>query len=102
MPAGDEPLLGSMSKSLAPALRIGWVVTPPQLLPALRRAKYDDDFGTNALDQYVLSGCWSRERTTGTSESSAAVTLNGARRSCAPCRGGCPTGRSWAAQVACT
>jgi len=49
-------LLGSMSKSLAPALRIGWVVTPPQLLPALRRAKYDDDFGTNALDQYVLSG----------------------------------------------
>ncbi len=32
-------LLGSMSKSLAPALRIGWVVTPPQLLPALRRGQ---------------------------------------------------------------
>lgn len=48
-------LLGSMSKSLAPALRIGWVVTPPQLLPALRRAKCADDFGSNSLDQHILS-----------------------------------------------
>jgi GntR family transcriptional regulator/MocR family aminotransferase len=48
-------LLGSVSKTLAPALRIGWVVTPPQLLPALRRIKRDDDFGSNAIDQHVLA-----------------------------------------------
>lgn len=48
-------LLGSVSKTLAPALRLGWVVTPPRLLPTLRAAKRDDDFGTNALDQHVLA-----------------------------------------------
>lgn len=29
-------LLGSVSKTLAPALRLGWVVAPPQLLSAVR------------------------------------------------------------------
>jgi len=48
-------LLGSVSKTLAPALRIGWVVTPPALLPALRGLKRDDDFGSNAIDQHVLA-----------------------------------------------
>ena len=48
-------LLGSVSKTLAPALRIGWVVTPPHLLPALRGLKRDDDFGSNGLDQHVLA-----------------------------------------------
>ena len=48
-------LLGSVSKTLAPALRIGWVVTPPLLLPALRSIKRDDDFGSNAIDQHVLA-----------------------------------------------
>lgn len=48
-------LLGSVSKTLAPALRIGWVVTPPRLLTAMRAAKRDDDFGSNSLDQHVLA-----------------------------------------------
>jgi len=48
-------LLGSVSKTLAPALRIGWVVTPPSLLAALRAIKRDDDFGSNAIDQHVLA-----------------------------------------------
>ncbi|WP_293769532.1 PLP-dependent aminotransferase family protein [Sporichthya sp.] len=48
-------LLGSVSKTLAPALRIGWVVTPPHLLAALRAAKRDDDLGGNTLDQHVLA-----------------------------------------------
>lgn len=48
-------LVGSVSKSLAPALRIGWVVTPPELVGALRGIKRDDDFGSNAIDQYVLA-----------------------------------------------
>ncbi|MBA2414514.1 MAG: PLP-dependent aminotransferase family protein, partial [Geodermatophilaceae bacterium] len=48
-------LLGSVSKTLAPALRIGWVLTPPQLLAALRGIKRDDDFGSNAIGQHVLA-----------------------------------------------
>jgi len=48
-------LLGSVSKTLAPALRIGWVLCPPQLLTGLRTAKRDDDFGSNAIDQHVLA-----------------------------------------------
>jgi GntR family transcriptional regulator/MocR family aminotransferase len=48
-------LLGSVSKTLAPALRIGWVVTPPQLLQAMRGIKRDDDFGSNVINQHVLA-----------------------------------------------
>ncbi len=48
-------LLGSVSKTLAPALRIGWVLTPPRHLAALRRIKRDNDFGSNALAQAVLA-----------------------------------------------
>ncbi|MGI8702196.1 MAG: PLP-dependent aminotransferase family protein [Nocardioidaceae bacterium] len=48
-------LLGSVSKTLAPALRIGWVLTPPLLLPALRELKRDDDFGSNSIAQHVLA-----------------------------------------------
>ncbi len=55
MDAQHVALLGSVSKTLAPALRIGWVLTPPRLLAALRAIKRDDDFGSNAIDQHVLA-----------------------------------------------
>lgn len=48
-------LLGSISKTLAPALRLGWVVPPPRMLPALRGIKRDDDFGGNVINQHVLA-----------------------------------------------
>lgn len=48
-------LLGSVSKTLAPALRLGWVLTPPSLLAPLRGMKRDDDFGSNAIAQHVLA-----------------------------------------------
>ena len=55
MNPGHVALVGSVSKTLAPALRIGWVLTPPRLLAALRGIKRDDDFGSNAIAQHVLA-----------------------------------------------
>jgi GntR family transcriptional regulator/MocR family aminotransferase len=52
---GRVALVGSVSKSLAPGLRLGWVVSPSQLVSDLRTAKRDDDFGTSVLEQYVLA-----------------------------------------------
>ncbi|WP_328472737.1 PLP-dependent aminotransferase family protein [Actinoplanes sp. NBC_00393] len=46
--------LGTVSKSLAPALRLGWLVAPPPLLPALARAKHLADRGGPTLDQMAL------------------------------------------------
>lgn len=45
----------SVSKTLAPALRIGWVVPPPKLLAAIVDAKRDTDLGNATLPQLVLA-----------------------------------------------
>jgi GntR family transcriptional regulator/MocR family aminotransferase len=55
MNPGRVVLLGSVSKTLVPALRLGWVVTPPTLTASIRGAKRDDDFGSNGLDQHVFA-----------------------------------------------
>jgi GntR family transcriptional regulator / MocR family aminotransferase len=46
---------GSVSKTLAPALRIGWMVPPPTLRPLLATAKADDDLGCPTLEQLALA-----------------------------------------------
>ena len=46
---------GSVSKTLAPALRIGWMVPPRSLWPALARAKAADDLGCPTLEQLALA-----------------------------------------------
>jgi GntR family transcriptional regulator/MocR family aminotransferase len=47
--------LGTVSKSLAPALRLGWVVCPPLLADAIGEEKSSDDRGSPMLDQLVLA-----------------------------------------------
>ncbi|MGA5410839.1 PLP-dependent aminotransferase family protein [Streptomyces lavendulocolor] len=46
---------GSVSKLLAPALRIGWVLAPPKYRDALVDAKRFMDLGSAALPQLVLA-----------------------------------------------
>jgi GntR family transcriptional regulator/MocR family aminotransferase len=47
--------LGSVSKSLAPALRLGWVVCPPRLVDAIAEEKRMDDRSGPVLDQLALA-----------------------------------------------
>ncbi|WP_028582888.1 aminotransferase-like domain-containing protein [Desulfogranum mediterraneum] len=47
-------LLGSFSKTVAPALRIGWLVAPPQLMEKLLIAKQASDLHTDYLAQRIL------------------------------------------------
>jgi GntR family transcriptional regulator / MocR family aminotransferase len=48
-------LLGTVSKSLAPALRIGWVVCPPSLLATMTAEKALMDRGSPALEHLALA-----------------------------------------------
>jgi GntR family transcriptional regulator/MocR family aminotransferase len=46
---------GSVSKTLAPALRVGWLLAPPDLRADLVQAKYFTDITSPALGQFVLA-----------------------------------------------
>ncbi len=46
---------GSASKTLAPALRIGWLVVPPPLLEAVTHEKLLADRGTPRIEQHALA-----------------------------------------------
>jgi GntR family transcriptional regulator/MocR family aminotransferase len=47
--------LGTVSKSLAPAVRLGWVIAPPALAGAVAEEKMLSDRGTSGLDQLALA-----------------------------------------------
>jgi len=47
--------LGTVSKSLAPTVRLGWVIAPQALAGAVAEAKTVSDRGTSGLDQLALA-----------------------------------------------
>jgi GntR family transcriptional regulator/MocR family aminotransferase len=47
--------MGTVSKSLAPALRLGWLVAPRRLAGALAESKRIADRGSPAIDQLALA-----------------------------------------------
>jgi GntR family transcriptional regulator/MocR family aminotransferase len=47
--------LGTVSKSLAPVLRLGWIASPPGLAAALADAKFVTDRASPGLDQLALA-----------------------------------------------
>ncbi len=52
---GHVIALGTVSKSLAPALRLGWIASSPHLTETLTRAKQVTDRGSPGLDQLALA-----------------------------------------------
>jgi len=47
--------IGTASKTLTPALRLGWVVAPTRLVEPLAREKNHDDMGSSLLEQHALA-----------------------------------------------
>jgi GntR family transcriptional regulator/MocR family aminotransferase len=51
---------GTASKTLAPAMRLGWLVVPPRLLEAVQRHQREVDFGVSRIEQHAFADFLSR------------------------------------------
>ncbi|WP_280898869.1 MULTISPECIES: PLP-dependent aminotransferase family protein [unclassified Streptomyces] len=55
MAPGQVVYLGTASKTLGPALRLGWMVLPPQLVAPVADAKLHSDHSTETIGQLALA-----------------------------------------------
>lgn len=53
--SGNVLYLGSVSKSLAPGLRIGWIVGPESIINRLGDIKMQTDYGASSVSQWMLT-----------------------------------------------
>jgi GntR family transcriptional regulator/MocR family aminotransferase len=51
---------GTASKTLAPAMRLGWMVVPPRLLDVVHREQRQVDFGVSRIEQHAFADFLSR------------------------------------------
>jgi GntR family transcriptional regulator/MocR family aminotransferase len=51
---------GTASKTLAPAMRLGWLVLPPRLLEAVHQQQRLADFGVSRIEQHAFADFLSR------------------------------------------
>lgn len=63
--AASVALIGTLSKSLVPAMRLGWLIVPPTLVEPVRRAHRTIGAGVNthiqaALAEFISSGRFTR------------------------------------------
>jgi len=54
--------IGTVSKSLAPTLRLGWLLCPPELVEEIAELKISADRGSPGLQQLVLARLLVRPR----------------------------------------
>nr|WP_328240747.1 aminotransferase class I/II-fold pyridoxal phosphate-dependent enzyme [Schinkia azotoformans] len=47
--------MGSVSKSLSPGLRIGWIVGPEPVIDRLADIKMQTDYGSSSISQFVVN-----------------------------------------------
>lgn len=52
---GNVLYIGSISKSLSPGLRIGWIVGPEPVINRLADIKMQTDYGSSSISQYVVN-----------------------------------------------
>ena len=52
--------LGTTSKTIAPGLRIGWAIAPPDIVSAVARLKQAADLHTSSLGQHLVADLLSR------------------------------------------
>lgn len=53
--SGNVLYLGSFSKSLAPGMRIGWVVGPESVIERLGDIKMQTDYGASSVSQWMMT-----------------------------------------------
>lgn len=54
---GDVVYIGSVSKTLASGMRIGWVVGPEQVMNRLADIKMQADYGASSFSQWIVAEC---------------------------------------------